>query len=746
MQRLQNAITNRSIDEIANYFFTSDLALKDNVKFENELWDYKSNVPEIGKKHNIAWARIAKYVLSFYNLRGGVLIFGINNNYEIHKTTSNVDSKKFNDKLKKFIPDSIYVYFVNYNRDDNGKYIGIVIIPPRGSVLEKFKADAPCDEQGNFLFKAGWSAIRKGDQSIILDIKEFENYKNEKLSENNNKIFIIDEPMFKILNPEWKNFVHRNRYCDEIMRGINDKRTSIISITGIGGIGKTALATWAVLQAYEKKIFKFIVSVTAKDRELAQHGINAIFPTIATIESVLSAIFEVLGLEELKALTLNEQEKYALDLLEDSNGLLYIDNLETIEDHRVINFLDSLPVGVKAITTSRRTRVKFSVFPITVEKMSNTESLEYLKMLSKEDGLIYLSKLEASQATIIANNVDSIPLALKWCARRCSSISELTSLTQEIKDSGRASEELLEFSYRRIFDKMSTEEKTILYTLACFDRPVEVTVILFICKTHTNVEDSLETLSDDSLILKTYNNTHRFYEYSLMPLTRNFILTQFKNEPIGEKNIRSRISTYYEATDIKDPNEREAMKTVRGHGGDKLSVYINIAEISMKEGNFTGAENHLKCALEVDKNSFKANWKIGELYRHHINNTINALAHYEIASKNIERSSSDRILFFREYGRLLLFSQDKGSKEKAQKCFEKALSSGYDSIAINQLATILSDKQQYNLVIELIERNSEKMSPKDKLHNFPLLLKAYTEKGDLLKAAQLRSEIQKLQL
>ena len=102
-------------------------------------------------------------------------------------------------------------------------------------------------------------------------------YKNEKLSENNNKIFIIDEPMFKILNPEWKNFVHRNRYCDEIMRGINDKRTSIVSITGIGGIGKTALATWAVLQAYEKKIFKFIVSVTAKDRELAQHGINAIF-------------------------------------------------------------------------------------------------------------------------------------------------------------------------------------------------------------------------------------------------------------------------------------------------------------------------------------------------------------------------------------------------------------------------------------------------------------------------------------
>ena len=179
MQRLQNAITNRSIDEIANYFFTSDLALKDNVKFENELWDYKSNVPEIGKKHNIAWARIAKYVLSFYNLRGGVLIFGINDNYEIHKTTSNVDSKKFNDKLKKFIPDSIYVDFVNYNRDDNGKYIGIVIIPPRGSVLEKFKADAPCDEQGNFLFKAGWSAIRKGDQSIILDIKEFENYKNQ---------------------------------------------------------------------------------------------------------------------------------------------------------------------------------------------------------------------------------------------------------------------------------------------------------------------------------------------------------------------------------------------------------------------------------------------------------------------------------------------------------------------------------------------------------------------------------------
>lgn len=104
MQKIQNAIIERNINFITKYFFNSDNSLNDNVKFENELWDYKENLPNIGRRHNIAWARISKYVLSFHNNKGGLLFFGIRNNYEICKTNAEIDSKKFNDQIKNLSP------------------------------------------------------------------------------------------------------------------------------------------------------------------------------------------------------------------------------------------------------------------------------------------------------------------------------------------------------------------------------------------------------------------------------------------------------------------------------------------------------------------------------------------------------------------------------------------------------------------------------------------------------------------
>lgn len=747
MQKIQNAIIERNINFITKYFFNSDNSLNDNVKFENELWDYKENLPNIGRRHNIAWARISKYVLSFHNNKGGLLFFGIRNNYEICKTNAEIDSKKFNDQIKKFISDRIYIDFINYARNDNGYYIGIAIIPPRGALIEYFIADAPYND-GKQLFKKGWSAIRNGDQSIILNSQEFDKYKKENLYENKNKLYIVDEPLFKILSPEYREFVYRKKYCEEILNGLTDKRTSIVSVTGIGGIGKTALATWAVLESYNKGLFEFIVSVTAKDRELTPHGINAIFPTITTFETVLTSILDTFNLQEYKKLSIDKQESEVINLLENSGGLLYIDNLETIEDARIINFLDHLPYGVKAITTSRRTRVRFSVYPIVIEKMQKDEVFNYLKKLSNENGLLYLSQVSHQQSDIIGENVDKIPLAIKWCARRSSTIQELITLTHEIKDSGRSSEELLEFSYRRIFDKMTLSEKSVLYTLACFDRGVETSLILFVCNKHDDIEFAIETLANDSLIVKNFNERNKLYEYYLMPLTRNFILSQLKDSQSNERQIRLRIAMYYDASDIKNEIERESMKLIRNQGEDRASVYISLAEIAIKDGLFEIAERHLKSAISIDKNNFRAYWKLGELYRHHIKQTTNAVACYELASQNINNSKSiiDKITFYREFGLLLLFTQDKNSKAKAQSAFEKSLSLGYDSISLSKLSELLILQGNYELVIDFIEKNQDNISQKDMTFIYPHLLKAYHMKHDMLKYAEAKQRLEAVQL
>jgi hypothetical protein len=73
-------------------------------------------------------------------------------------------------------------------------------------------------------------------------------------------------------------------------------------------------------------------------------------------------------------------------LIEKSNGLLFVDNLETVDDARIIQFLDSLPVGVRAITTSRRTSVEW--------QESQERAAKQRKLLGKHEmsGLINLGE------------------------------------------------------------------------------------------------------------------------------------------------------------------------------------------------------------------------------------------------------------------------------------------------------------------------------------------------------------------
>ena len=69
---------------------------------ENELWDYKKDCPRMGKEHLNAWADLAKEVLGLHNNQGGVLLFGISDNYTFVGARNRLDSKQLNDGLRRF--------------------------------------------------------------------------------------------------------------------------------------------------------------------------------------------------------------------------------------------------------------------------------------------------------------------------------------------------------------------------------------------------------------------------------------------------------------------------------------------------------------------------------------------------------------------------------------------------------------------------------------------------------------------
>lgn len=195
-----------------------------------------------------------------------------------------------------------------------------------------------------------------------------------------------------------------------MLTSLADQRTAITSIIGGGGSGKTALATWASLKAYEAKQFEYIVSITAKDRELTSAGIQALASGKTTFDKLLDSILEVLQFPEHKTEELAQKEKTVRGLLSQGNGLLVVDNLETVDDARVIQFLDSLPIGVRALTTSRRTSVRVAVRPLTLAGMTTDEARDYVRSLRNQRGLGYISELSNSDIETIRTACDGLPL------------------------------------------------------------------------------------------------------------------------------------------------------------------------------------------------------------------------------------------------------------------------------------------------------------------------------------------------
>jgi len=137
-----------------------------------------------------------------------------------------------------------------------------------------------------------------------------------------------------------------------------------VAITGIGGVGKTALVLamaheyrvrYAELPAEER--FEAIVWGSAKEVVLTEGGYEpAELPsfTLRSLEDIYRMIGRVLEREDIVNADPEEQGWLVNKALRGQRTLLILDNLESFKDERVKSFLRRLPAPMtKAVITSR---------------------------------------------------------------------------------------------------------------------------------------------------------------------------------------------------------------------------------------------------------------------------------------------------------------------------------------------------------------------------------------------------------
>lgn len=144
--------------------------------------------------------------------------------------------------------------------------------------------------------------------------------------------------------PDFEKLIGREAEIREVVEMLDNPKIFILTIDGVGGSGKSALALEVARNikdhgfksqgspVYLKSAFDGVVWVTAKTTKLTERGIATIFGSPVTLEILIDQIADTLNFPEIKELTFEEKKEGIIELLKMTAILIVIDNLETIPD------------------------------------------------------------------------------------------------------------------------------------------------------------------------------------------------------------------------------------------------------------------------------------------------------------------------------------------------------------------------------------------------------------------------------
>lgn len=200
-------------------------------------------------------------------------------------------------------------------------------------------------------------------------------------------------------------------YLDRLRQFLADRqRHPILSIKGIGGIGKTALADAAVRAAIRADHrLRDVVWVSAKQEYLSDGGtLQSSGQTSIRLEQVFDEIGYKLGVHEVLRLPLDQKVEKLVRVLRADPYLIVLDNLESVADfHQVMPWLVKLASPTQFLLTARETLPSFNAMTqVEVGELDHDAGLALLHFVAEEKGVPDLDP-EAIFAVVGGN-----PLAL----------------------------------------------------------------------------------------------------------------------------------------------------------------------------------------------------------------------------------------------------------------------------------------------------------------------------------------------
>ncbi len=320
-------------------------------------------------------------------------------------------------------------------------------------------------------------------------------------------------------------------------------RTPIISIEGIGGIGKTALAlevayeclagdTGVYLPDEGGVAFAGIVWLTAKD------------PTL-TLNRLLDTIAEVLEYSGLIRLPLKEKQVAVHKVLQTQSYLMVLDNFETITDEGMRDFLTRLPEPSKVLITTREQRLPEARI-ISLHGLTETEGIALIRSEGKRLGLGSLERAEDTRLSELYQATGGAPLAIKWAVGQIKQRGQTFDIVLRALHDARGN--IFTDIFERAWDLLLSNAQQVLRIMPIFAAPVSHASMQAACSLDDfALDEALGQLLVTSLAEATDELDLACMRYSLHPLTRAYAAARLKQEPGLQDTASQRLAEHYAA-------------------------------------------------------------------------------------------------------------------------------------------------------------------------------------------------------
>jgi tetratricopeptide (TPR) repeat protein len=361
--------------------------------------------------------------------------------------------------------------------------------------------------------------------------------------------------------PTCTRFVGRSADLDRLMELLSpDHAAHLITISGIGGMGKTSLALEAAQRCFaasQKPIradyiprFEMFLFVSAK---LSHLGLTGLIPRLDPARSLTDILLELADALDIdvSGLDQREQMRRLRKELQQKRTLLIVDNLETVENQRdVLGFLTDLPRSVKVILTTREQR-GYSELPLTALTEQDTLSLIKYETEARKLALTRDQQQELCKATC------GVPLALNYVMGQLQSGYKFGSIVNGI---GQPTHQVAQYCFEAIVQPMRGKPPhQILMALALLPAPVleAALVEVAIPEAQQVASTALDELRDLMLVEQIdcrYGGSSVLvrqteYRYRMHPMTQKYMLAELQNCPTFAAAVRDRwINWYLELT------------------------------------------------------------------------------------------------------------------------------------------------------------------------------------------------------